>query len=368
MNRVSDMDQIVQALGLINSFRIDGLTGSANPTSGARLNLQGGLESLSLTAKDGEDPGIDIHSHGFGIDNLSLPTPQDPAIALDPYLSHVQVDLRAPLYKRLAEFAKESLLEEFYKVINRVVLRRLHTVVRLTSQKIAHLDITLDHVHLQCDAEELIRVKDLSVSILDYNTKLPPKEAQKACRVVLRSLTVEIEQAFFEKVLEASKPKIPPFVKNLHVELPGPKMIVGGNIKKGILGTSFRVDLQLETKNDLFGIYFDRFYVPGTNMKLPDMARNLLLGTIRTFVEKRMKGLIEVSNESLRINPWSKVPVELLTHVSKFAVEDGKIVVSFDEPADREVPPGADEYALASEREPQLGDVQEVLAPGPALL
>ena len=211
-------------------------------------------------------------------------------------------------------------------------------------------------------------MKDLSVSILDYNTKLPPKEAQKACRVVLRSLTVEIEQAFFEKVLEASKPKIPPFVKNLHVELPGPKMIVGGNIKKGILGTSFRADLQLETKNDLFGIYFDRFYVPGTNMKLPDMARNLLLGTIRTFVEKRMKGLIEVSNESLRINPWSKVPVELLTHVSKFAVEDGKIVVSFDEPTDREVPPGADEYALASEREPQIGDIQEVLAPGPALL
>ena len=244
------MDQIVQALGLINSFRIDGLTGSANPTSGARLNLQGGLESLSLTAKDGDDPGIDIHSHGFGIDNLSLPTPQDPAVALDPYLSPIQVDLRAPLYKRLAEFAKESLLEEFYKVINRVVLRRLHTAVRLTSRKIAHVDITLDHVHLQCDAEELIRVKDLSVSILDYNTKLPPKEAQKACRVVLRSLTVEIEQAFFEKVLEASKPKIPPFVKNLHVELPGPKMIVGGNIDRATRVMTTAIALET-SKGDL---------------------------------------------------------------------------------------------------------------------
>ena len=54
------MDQIVKALGVINSFRIEGLSGSANPTQGARLNLDAKLDGLRLTAADGSDPGVAI--------------------------------------------------------------------------------------------------------------------------------------------------------------------------------------------------------------------------------------------------------------------------------------------------------------------
>ena len=57
----------------------------------------------------------------------------------------------------------------------------------------------------------------------------------------------------------------------------------------------------------------------------------------------------------------------IFREVGVYTVEDGKIVVVFTEPEDREVPPRADEYALAAEREPQPGDVQKILAPGPAL-
>jgi len=361
------MDQIIKALGLINSFRLDGLHGTCNPTSGARLNLSGGLESLALMAKDGEEMGVDITSQGFGVGNVSLPTPQDPSIALDPFLSHLQVDLRKELFSRLAVFAEEPLLADMDKVINRVLLRRLHTVIRLTSEKILHADVELDQVALQQDNQELIRIKELSLSIVDFDTKLPPKEAQANCTVVLRNLRVEITEEFFAKVLNASASKIPSFVKGLHVELPGPKMIAGGKVKKGPLGASFKVDLKFEAENEMFGILFDRFYVPGTNVGVPDWVRNMLLGAIRGPAEKKLKGLVEVSNESIRINPWPKVPVELLTHVSDFQVEDKMIVIGFTEPDDRTIPPGAEEKSLNAERAPQPGDVQKVLAPGPAL-
>lgn len=359
VNRHPSMDQIVQALGLINSFRLDGLTGSANPTSGARLNLAGALESLSLTAKDGEDAGIDIHSKGFGINHLSLPTPQDPSIALDPFLSHIQVDLRPELYQRLAEFAKEPLLAGFHEVINRIVLSELDTVVRLTPQKVVHLDIRLDHVHIQHDDEPLIRVKDVYISLLDYNTKLPPKEAQKACKVILRSLRVEVEEELFAKVLTASKSKIPPFVRNLNIGLVDPNVVVKLQVKK-VIAIPIQVAVELETENDLFGFQIDV-------KKVPNWALNLGMSKAQGIVEKKLKGLVEISNESIRVNPWSKVPVDLVTSVSKFAVEDGKIVIVFGEPKDREVPPGAEQYNLEAEREPQPGDVQKVLAPGPAL-
>lgn len=361
------MDQIVKALSLINSFRIDGLHGAANPTSGARLNLSGGLESLMLTALDGDAPGVRINSQGFGIGNLSLPTPQDPSIALDPYLSHLQVDLVPELFARLAEFAKEPLLADMHTVIDRVVLRRLHTVVRMTAQKVVHADIVLDHVLLQNQDEELIRIKDLSLSILDFDTKLPPAEAQKRCTIVLRSMRVELEQALFARAIEAARPKIPSFVTDVVLELPGPKMIAGAHVKKSIFRSNVRVDLSLEAESNLFGINIERFYVPGTNIKVPNFVRDIVLGGVRKLAEKRMKGLLEVADDSIRIDPWVKVPVKILTHVEKFAVEEGRIVVIFTEPSDQHVPPRADSYALQIARQPVPGERVEVLAPGPAL-
>ena len=361
------MDQIVKALGLINSFRIEGLHGEANPTSGARLNLTGGLEELKLTGADGNELGITISSQGFGIGNLSLPSPQDPSIALDPYLSHLNIDLHKELFARLAKFAGEALLADMHTVINRVVVRRLHTVVRLTSLKVLHADIILDHVHLQQGNEELIRLKDISLSLLDYDTKLPPAKAKKGCKVVLRSMKVELEQAFFDRLLPAAKSKIPKEVSNLSIELPGPQMIVGAHAKKGIFRSNVRADLQLETESDLFGIHIKRLYVPGTNMKVPNLVRDWILSLVRVLGEKKLRGLAEVSNESIRINPWPKVPVELITHVSEFAVKDGKILISFSEPTNRRVPERAADHALAAARGPEGADLQQVLAPGPAL-
>lgn len=361
------MDQIVKALGLINTVRVDGFTTSVNPTSGARLNVDGGLESLRLTARDGEDAGVNIHSKGFGVSRVSLPTPEDPSISADPYLSQLQVDLEDALFERLAEFAKEKVLAGMHQVVNRVLVHNLKTDIRLTSQKVAHVDVTMDEVLLQQDDEVQIRLLDLSLSVLDYDTKKKPKQAQQEMTVVLRKMRLEIEQSFFERVLAASKAKIPPQAEEIYILLPGPKMTVGGSVKVK-LSIKFRVDLRLETENNMFGIYFDRFYVPGTNMKLPGITRNILLGLLRSAVESRAKGLIEVSNESLRINPWSKVPVKLLTRVSTFAVEEGKIVLAFSEPEDGNVPEGADRHATRAEREPEdQGPTKKVLAPGPPI-
>ena len=253
------------------------------------------------------------------------------------------------------------------QVINRVVVRRLNTVVRMTATKVVHADILMDHVHLQHEDEELIRVKDISISILDFDTKLPPAQAKQECTIVLRSLRVEIEQEFFARVLEASRPKIPSFVTNVVLELPGPKMIAGAHVKKSIFRSNVRVDLSLETEADLFGIQIERFYVPGTNIKVPNFVRDWILGAVRIFAEKKLKGLVEVADDSIRIDPWKKVPVAIVTHVSEFSVVDGKIVIVFTEPQEPSVPPPAEEHALALQREPQEGDLREILAPGPAL-
>jgi hypothetical protein len=355
------MDQIVKALGVINSFRVEGLEGAANPTQGARLNLEMSLQALRLTAADGSDPGVTISLEGFGAHNLSLPTPQDPAIAVDPYARALRVDLDDRFFARAAIFAKEPVVAEMYQAINRVQMTEVQAKVRVTSAKVAHIDLEMDKLSLQHDDEELIRVTGLSLSVLDIDTRRPPPVALKEAVVVLRKLRVEIGQRFFELILKAARKKIPPMVNHLAIELPGPVMVVDAKVK----GISFRVDLKFETENDMFGIYFDRFYVPGTNVRLPGISRNIVLGLIRSVLEGKLKGLVEISNESMRINPWGKIPLSLLKRVKDFKVEDKRIVVEFDEPTGN-VPLGADDHARGFERS-LAGATATVLAPGPAL-
>lgn len=359
------MDQIVKALGVINSFQLTGLSGTANPTSGARLNLDASLGALTLTAADGTDPGVLIHSEGFGVKNLSLPTRQDPSLSLDPYLEHLRVDLDDRFFARAAVFAKEPVIAGMHHLVNRVMMYGIHKKVRLTSQKILHADVDIDKVCLQHDEEELVRIRDVSLTVLDFNTKKPPAVALRECVVVIRKMRIEVEQRFFERLLAASKKKIPPVIEKLDIELPDTRMVVDGRARVKI-PISFRVDLRLETENDMFGIYFDRFYVPGTNMRLPGFTRNLLLGLIKTLAEDKLKGLVEISNESLRINPFSKIPIDLRKHVSTFAVENRKVVIEFTEPRNQDAPGYAVDYALGADQT-ALVDVVPVLAPGPSL-
>lgn len=358
------MDQIVKALGVINSFRVEELSGVANPTSGARLNFDAQLQGLRLTAADGTDPGISLSCQGFGARNLSLPTPNDPSIAVDPYARSLRVDLDERFFARAAVFAKDPVVADMHQAINRVEMSQVETQVRLTPAKVAHLDVELEQLTLQHDQEELIRILDLSLSVLDYDTKKPPAVAQREAIVVLRKMRLEIEQRFFERILVAARKKLPSMVSKLDIELPGPVMVVDANVKIKI-PISFKVDLRLETENDMFGIFFDRFYVPGTNMKLPGFTRNLLLGLIKTFAEDKLRGLVEISNESMRINPWSKIPLNLIKKVKTFAVEQRRIVLEF-EPPTGDVPPAASIRAQGL-RLATAGSETPILAPGPAL-
>lgn len=359
------MDQIVKALGVINSFRVEELSGAANPTSGARLNFDAQLHGLRLTAADGTDPGISISCQGFGARNLSLPTPNDPSIAVDPYARSLRIDLDDRFFARAADFAKFPVLADLHNAINRVEMSQVETKIRLTAAKVAHMDVDLEQLTLQHDQEELIRILDLSFSVLDYDTKKPPAVAQREAVIILRRMRLEIEQRFFERILPAARKKIPPMLSKLDIELPGPVIVVDATAKIKI-PISFRIDLRLETENDMFGIFFDRFYVPGTNMKLPGFTRNLLLGVIKKFAEDRLQGLVEISNESMRINPWSKIPLQLIKKVKSFAVEQRRIVLEFDLPPD-EQPLRAHEHAQGANLMTAVTSTTPTLAPGPAL-
>lgn len=358
------IDQLVRLFGVVNSFRVQEFTGKINPTSGARLNLDTQLKAFHITAADGSDPGITISFKGMGIHNLSLPTKDQPQLALDPYITNLRLDLDERFFARAADFARDPLLASMHQVVNRIELGHMQLRIRMDASKVVNFDVDIDTITLQQNDEVLLRLEDLSLSVLDYDSKKPPAVAQKEASVVLRTLSVQVLEGLFSRTLAAVRKKIPREFEKLSIGLPGPLMVVDATIKK-LVSVSFRVDLRLETESDLFGIFFDRFYVPGTKMGVPSAFRNIFLSLVRTFFEKRLKGLVEISNESLRINPWGKVPFELYKKVKTFTVGQGFILLVFEPPSS--APRRAEEHALGLTRGAN-GTCASVLPPGPAFL
>lgn len=358
------IDQLVRLFGVVNSFRVQEFTGKINPTSGARLNLDTELKAFQITAADGSDPGITISFKGMGIHNLSLPNRDQPQLALDPYITNLRLDLDERFFARAADFAKDPVVASMHQVVNRIELGHMQLRIRMDASKVVNFDVDIDTITLQQNDEVLLRLEDLSLSVLDYDSKKPPAVAQKEASVVLRTLSVQILEDLFAKALLALRRRMPRELESLSIGLPGPLMIVDAAIKK-FISFSFRVDLRLEVENDLFGIFFDRFYVPGTKVGLPSTVRTIFLGLIRTFFEKRFRGVVEVSNESLRISPWGEVPCQLYKKVKTFTVGQGFILLVFEPPSS--APRRAEEHALGLTTGAN-GTCASVLPPGPAFL
>ncbi|MCA9792377.1 MAG: hypothetical protein KC910_11300 [Candidatus Eremiobacteraeota bacterium] len=351
------MDQIGKYLNLINTVAVNQATASVNTAPGGALAVAAGVDSVDLSAGDGKLEGLSFQQLKFGLEDVIPPTPTDPSIRLKPVLSHMVLKLSAPFFARLAEVIKEPLAGRAHELFDTVILDNLRLGVKLTAKKVLELEVKLEKVRLLRGDEECVVVKDVLVRLYDFDLNNPNKKAALAdTMVVIHGLRVEVAEKFLARALAVGKSKAPDVVQELTVELPGKKMVVGGAVKVG-LSLSFRVDLRLETKHNLFGIYFDRFYVPGTNIPLPGFSRNLLLGLIRAF-EKKAKGLLEVTNESLMINPWPKVPCQVECKVEQFGVEEGRIVVVFGDVPGRAAPPEEGE---------EVKPKRVVLPPGPPL-
>lgn len=352
------MDQLANYLKIINTVALDQVKTTVNPSAGGALEVDTALETLSLKAKDGELDGITIRDVSFTIKELVPPVPTDPTVRLTPVINRLTVDLAAGLFDRAAVALKEPIVGHAKSLINRVQLEGLQIGVKLSPKKVLRLEIDLDTLRLKYGEEDAVIIKDVSLSLLEFDLKKPQKVAMAECLVVLHRMRVEVLESLMNRAAKVGLTQAPDMVKEATVELPGSKMVVGGRVKVGV-GVKFRVDLRFETRNNNFGIYFDRFYVPGTNLKLPGFSRNLLLGLIRPM-EKKFKGLVEVSDEYLMIKPWPKVPVPVESNFQTFGIENGRLVI-----ASGPVPGRTREDLDAPEREVVEAMRARVSPPGP---
>ena len=108
-------------------------------------------------------------------------------------------------------------------------------------------------------------------------------------------------------------------------------------------------ELVFSTERNLFGIYIVKVLV--------GFARPLILKAVQWFAASRPE--IEASDSRLYINPWAKIPVQVNCKLSRFAVDNGCVVVAFS-PVE---PPEVE----AVEPEPAEGEAEPVAASLPPI-
>ncbi len=345
------VDQLAKYLNLINTVAIQSAQTSVNTAAGGSLAVDATIDSVALTAANGELEGLTFKDLSLGLEEVIPPTPTDPAIRLTPVVRHLVVEMAPALFARAAEVVGEPLAARAHEIVDRVVLDDLRIGIHLSADRVLKVDLKLAKVRLLQDETECVLVSDLHVIVEDFDLKVKDqKKALANTLVVIHSLRVEVLEGFLNSALKVGQEKAGP-VTDLKIRLPGPLLVVEGLLKKSFLSASFNASVRLETRNSLFGIYVDRVAGPG-NVPFPG-ARSLVLTAIK-FVEKRLKGLVEVSDQSLMINPWQKVPVLLECKVQTFTVEKGRIIIEFSEV------PGRKEGAVAPVR-------RAVLPPGPPI-
>ncbi len=352
------MDQLANYLKIINTVVVDQVKTTVNPSSGAALEVETALDTLSLKAQNGELDGITIRDVSVTIKELVPPVPTDRTIRLTPVINRLTVDLSPGVFERASKALKDPMVAQAKNLVDQVQLEGLQVGIKLNPDKVLRVELDLDCVRLKYKEQDAVVIKDVSLSVLEFDLKKPQKVAMAECLVVVHKMRVEILEALMNRAATVGLTQAPDMVKEATVELPGTKMVVGGRVKVGV-GVKFRVDLRFETRNNNFGIYFDRFYVPGTNLKLPGFSRNLLLGLIRPM-EKKFKGLVEVSDEYLMIKPWPKVPVPVESNFETFGVENKRLVIQSGP-----VPGRTREELDAPEREVVEAMRAKVSPPGP---
>lgn len=375
------MDSLGTYLELINTVAVQAATASVKATADGSLSVTGGVGKIELTAGDGQLEGLTFEELDFGVEELSLPSAAEPGIRAVPVVKRMVLRIAPAFYKRLARVVKEPLAAQAHQLVDQVVLDNLRVEVRLSMIKgekpaqILDVDVQFDKVTVLCRERVCVTVSELALTIQGFDLSNKNKKAALAeSLLVIHRLRVEVEEHFLNKAVDVGKAKAPDMVQEVHFELPGRKMIVNATVKVGMTVRS-RVDLRLEAKRNLFGIYFDKFYLPGLGLPLPGVARNAVLGAIK-MVEKKLKGLVEVSDERLLINPWPKIPVPVECMVERFEVSQGKVVVAFgpvpgfsDKPAAKTEPVAEPDTSeeTAGEQAAEPSDTETAERPAPMM-
>ena len=317
------MKQLQPVLQVLNNLILEQLQVGLQLVPGDNLEVNTTISRMILGLQDGgTDNGLTIEDLKIAVEGLKLPSSGDPSLSATVRVDEVTLKFDTPLWGRAATLAKEPMVGNLGKLLDRIHVRKLKVKVDLDPVKIVDIEVWLEHVEITLAGRSGVTVDDIHLRLEDFDIKEKDKKAAlKQARVVLQSVTTRVSQEFLNRAVDVARAKIPSLVQSLNFDLASGAMLVTS--KLSIFPMAIPTELTFNPEDNLFGIYIVKVAI--------GLARPVILGLVKSFASNRPE--VKVQDNRLCINPWGKIPVPVVCKLSDFAVRDRHVVVGFSPPA-----------------------------------
>ena len=361
------MKKLEPIFQLINAVVLERLAVRLRLGEDSGVNVESAISKILLGLQSdpkasAEDNGLLIEDLDLGVEDLQLPSPGSPGISLTFRIDQVTLKFSPAFWPRAAVLAKERLVSNMGKLLDRIHLRNLKVKVSLDINKILDAEVWMEHQEITLAGKAGITVDDVHVLLEGMNLQEKNKKlAMKQSRLTLFSATTRVSGDVLNRGVDVARNKIPSMVQSIDFDLSYERMLV--TTKLSVFPMAIPTELTFMANNNQFGIYIVKVLI--------GLARPVILGLLNKAAKNKPE--INVSGDKLFIDIWSKVPIPVVCNLSQFAINDGKIVVAFSPPAKlperlRQAPVIAESVAQAIEEEPKPEEVPvEATAPLPPL-
>lgn len=316
------MKKLQPVLDVIHQVLISQIQLQLSSVSDHALGLRTSVGSLALKTETAE--GLTFEDIQVHLESLKPPSLEDPNLRAVLVLERLDLTIAPAFWGRAAKLARQAIVGNLGLLLDKVELRGLRIEVSLSPSKVADVRVTMESclVRLMGITMKEVLGLDLEVLGLDLQEK-DRKKALQAARVQLHQLKVKVSERMMNRAIDVARDKIPSKAKLTSLDIALVERSMKVTIKTGYFPMAIPVEIQMTTRDNLFGIYIVKVIV--------GLARPLILKAIQTFASGKPE--LQASGDHVWINPWVKVPVKVETRVERFAIVEGSLVIEFGEKA-----------------------------------
>ncbi|MBS2035811.1 hypothetical protein JST97_12555 [bacterium] len=353
------MKKLQPVFEVINTILLQQLQVGLSSDGDQAIGVKASIDQILLKTEAAD--GINLEQIQVTVEKLQIPHPADLNLYATVLLENVDVNILPPFWARAARLAKNPIVGKLGILLDRIEVRNVRVEVKLSPAKVADIQVTMESCRIKLVGQLMQETTNLKLEVYGFDLRQKDKKKALGDAVIrLADVRVRVLEMMMNRVIEVVREKIPSKVGGLEIALIDSTMRIDAKVKLGPLPMQVPVEVQLSTRDNMFGIYIVKIFV--------GMARPLILKAIQTFAAGRQE--ISASGDNIWINPWPKIPVKPELKVERFAIESGALLIQFGsltEHVPKALPAPLEAAAEDGDEDEDEIDEEEVAAePGPS--
>ena len=346
------MKKLQPVLDLINTLIVQQVDVDLASTSEQSLGIKTSISKVLLKTRQAE--GLTVEDIQVSVEKLQLPHPEDFNLYLTVVLERLDLLIDPAFWGRAAKTARQAVVGKLGILVDKVELRNVRVEIELSPAKLVDLRVTMQSCRVKLVGQLMTEVTNLNLEVLNFDLReKDKKKALAQATVRLQDLRVRVMEIMLNRAFDVIRDRIPAKAKLTNIDIALIESTMRLTIKTGFLPMAIPIELQMSTRDNLFGIYIVKIFI--------GLARPLILKAIQTFAAGKRE--VTAAESNIWINPWVKMPVKLDCRVERFCVDGGALVIEFGQlPVQAVAAPPAIEAPAADPHEEEVSEPVEAFS------